>query len=119
MVSADWSVVRPATWTADPLYAQGGTGPADTQVPGLAGGRRSLLLFDYGQDVQVFAGRPDRADKSRFTIDFLAGGRTGTVDGRLMDDDSVVLEVRGAPAARHPSLPVRCPAEAPPVGVVR
>lgn len=42
----------------------------------------------------VFGGEPDPKDPSRFTISFQSACTTRTIDGQLMPDDSVKLEVR-------------------------
>ena len=47
---------------------------------------------------RVFAGQPDPADASRFTIAYeWPDGVRGTIDGRLLDDDTVDLTVRPGP----------------------
>jgi hypothetical protein len=62
-----------------------------------------IMSIPFGM-LRVFAGQPDPNDASRFTIAYDAGdlGR-GTIDGRLMPDDTVTLAVRDGPAATQPS----------------
>ena len=50
--------------------------------------------------VRFFAGQPDPADLSHFTISYEADGRRGRLDGWLRDDDTVKLEFRTAAALR-------------------
>lgn len=45
----------------------------------------------------VYAGQPDPADSSHFTIGYTAGGKTGTIDGRLKADGTVTLTIRDGP----------------------
>lgn len=51
-----------------------------------------------GNTLRVFAGQPDPADPSRFTIGYRLDGRTGTIDGRIRDDEIVLRPREGAPA---------------------
>lgn len=44
--------------------------------------------------LHVFAGQPDSSDSSHFTVRFELNGRPGNLDGWLLDDDTVRLEVR-------------------------
>jgi hypothetical protein len=46
---------------------------------------------------KLFAGQPDAADQSHFTIAYESRGRKGTIDGWLANDDSIKLEVRDGP----------------------
>ena len=50
-------------------------------------------------DLRLYAGQPDPADESHFTIDYETPDGRGTIDGWLMPDDTVKLEVRDGPAA--------------------
>ena len=72
-----------------------------------------MLSIAYGQRFQLLPGRADPADDSRFTIEFHVGDQTGIIDGRLLDDDTATLEVRGAPPRPHPALPASYPASLP------
>jgi hypothetical protein len=47
---------------------------------------------------RLFAGQPDPADSSHFTIDYEADRVRGTIDGWLQDDDTIILKPR-APIA--------------------
>ena len=48
----------------------------------------------------LYAGRPDPADDSHFTIDYQTPDGRGTIDGWLQPDDMVTLTVRDGPLAR-------------------
>lgn len=53
--------------------------------------------FDYDdaeKGLRFYAGQPDPADASHFTIKFEMGGRTGVIDGWLGDDNGVRMELR-------------------------
>jgi hypothetical protein len=56
----------------------------------------SYPRFDYPR---LYAGQVDPADDSHFTIKYEYSDRSGTIDGWLRDDDSVVLEPRDEAAA--------------------
>ena len=47
--------------------------------------------------VRIFAGQADPRDESHFTIDFQLPGGSGTIDGRLLANDSVQLLLRAVP----------------------
>jgi hypothetical protein len=49
--------------------------------------------------LRFFAGQPDPADASHFTIGYEMGGKPGTVDGWLDHGGSLRLKVRDGPAA--------------------
>ena len=70
------------------------------------GFRRSLLCW-YGQlsvpgltrgpsALKLFSGQPDPADESHFTIDAKLGAAARVIDGWLMSDDHVKLQLRAA-----------------------
>ena len=42
--------------------------------------------IDYGNVLRVYAGQPDPADESHFTIAYRVDGRDGVIDGWLKDD---------------------------------
>jgi hypothetical protein len=46
------------------------------------------------RDLRIFAGQPDSADASRFSIRFVANGIENFLDGRLKDGGGVYLELR-------------------------
>jgi hypothetical protein len=52
-----------------------------------------------GTDVTFFAGQPDPADASRFTIAYEIGDGRGVIDGVLNDDLTVTLSPRTGPLA--------------------
>jgi hypothetical protein len=75
------------------------------------GGFRPSLLCWYGRlsvpeltrgpsTLKLFAGQPDSADESHFTIDAIVGGETRMIDGWLMPDDHVKLQLRAASGTR-------------------
>jgi hypothetical protein len=47
-----------------------------------------------GGSLRIFAGQPDPADESHFTIRYDLDGKSNTIDGWLMPDDTVKLEPR-------------------------
>ena len=49
--------------------------------------------------LRFFAGQPDPADASRFTIGYEMDGRGGTLEGRLLEDGDIALRVLDGPAA--------------------
>ena len=53
-------------------------------------------------------GQADPADPSHFTIPFQIRGKSGIFDGRLTDDDTIVITERKGPAT-HPSNADRLP----------
>jgi hypothetical protein len=52
------------------------------------------LLVDFSTRIRVFAGQPDPADASHFTIVMELDGEPRTLDGWLLDDDTIKLERR-------------------------
>jgi hypothetical protein len=48
--------------------------------------------------LKLFAGQPDQADSSHFTIGYAIGALPGVLDGWLQDDKSIRLQVRDGPA---------------------
>ena len=54
--------------------------------------------INYGNKLRVFAGQPDAADASRFTIDYQLDGKRGTIDGQARDEEIVLRPREGAPA---------------------
>lgn len=74
--------------------------------PGFADVARSPLV--------IYAGRTDPLDASRFTIPFTSGATAYTIEGVLMDDDTVRLrllpegsEAVSRPSTRSSAIPVR------------
>lgn len=49
--------------------------------------------------LRFFAGQPDPADDSRFTIGYEMDGRVGTLEGQLLEDGDIALRVLDGPAA--------------------
>lgn len=86
--------VVPGTLRTEPRETWGGPPAADLTSTNLVGQREDLFIFDWNRKVKLFAGRPDPADPSHFTIDYELDGRHGTIDGWLRDDDAVDLKLR-------------------------
>lgn len=66
---------------------------------------RSVRPFEDFEDdtpVRLYAGQPDPADPSHFTIRYSRAGRGGTLHGYLGDDGRVTLEARGDAPGRPP-----------------
>jgi hypothetical protein len=82
-------VLRPGTLTGPPA-ALNATDPA------------LLALVPLGPQVRLYAGRPDPADPSHFTIEYQYGEARGVIDGWLRQDDSIELTVRDGPATPSP-----------------
>jgi hypothetical protein len=63
---------------------------------------RGLNMFRrLGDGTRLLAGRPDPADASHFTIDYVHNGTPGTIDGWLNDDESVTLAPRAGRVCRE------------------
>lgn len=60
----------------------------------------NLLASAPSDRIRLFAGQPDPADPSHFTIGYAVNGRPGTIDGWLQDDERVKFRVRGGPAKK-------------------
>jgi hypothetical protein len=76
---------RPA-WSARVLVPDALRGPAD--VPG------SPYYPDLPGADRIYAGQPDPADPSHFTVEYENGGERKTADGWLQDDDTLKFSVR-------------------------
>ena len=50
------------------------------------------------RSLSFFAGQPDPADESHFSIAYKADGQNGTIDGWLQDGDKIKVQVRDGPA---------------------
>jgi hypothetical protein len=55
---------------------------------------RLELFATPGDRLRILEGRPDAADSSHFTIDYVHNGVSGTIDGWLNDDDTVTFGPR-------------------------
>jgi hypothetical protein len=53
------------------------------------------LTLDAGGNFRLYAGQPDPADDSHFTIRYELNGKSDIIDGWLMSDETVNLQVRG------------------------
>lgn len=63
-----------------------------------AGAATRPAAINYGNKLRVFAGQPDAADASRFTIAYQLDGKPGTIDGQVRDEEIVLRPREGAPA---------------------
>ena len=54
--------------------------------------------IDYGNKLRLFAGQPDPADPTHFTIRYQLDGKEGVIDGWLRDNDVILKPREGAPA---------------------
>ncbi len=52
------------------------------------------IRFDSDERLTMFAGQPDPIDPSHFTIHYDLGGLRHTLDGWLVDDETVKIELR-------------------------
>ncbi len=52
------------------------------------------------RDTRFFAGQPDPADPSHFTIRYVRAGATHVIDGYLLADNSITLTQRNKPEGR-------------------
>jgi len=71
------------------LYGQTWSDPVSLGMP-----------FEQNDSLRIYAGQPDPADHSHFTIGYEMNSRSGIIDGWLQDDDSVKLKVRDGPATQ-------------------
>jgi hypothetical protein len=78
------AVVRPGNWQTAPRWE----------------GNSAFLRIDSATAARLrfFAGQIDPDDASRFTIRYEIDGQSGTVDGKLEDDNDVSLKLRDGPA---------------------
>lgn len=92
--SVEKRAVVPGTLGTEPRETWGGPPADDLKTTNLVGQRDVLFMFDWRQKVKLYAGRPDPADSSHFTIDYELDGRREVIDGWLRDDDAVELTQR-------------------------
>ena len=88
-----------------PRFVWGDRRPVWVRVIKEPGDLRAFAQLDHfnfetdpSLPVRLYAGEPDPADASHFTISYEAGGVPGTIDGWLRADDTVTLQVRDGPA---------------------
>lgn len=85
---------EPASWRPGPAirptFYDGAVGPDPNVGPG--------IILDYTASRRFYAGQPDPADPSRFTIAYEEAGGRGTVEGRLDDNGVVTLTLLDGPA---------------------
>jgi hypothetical protein len=80
-------------------------------VHGLGVAPRELgILLDPADDFRVFAGQPDGADASHFTIGYEINGKRGMIDGWLLPDDQIKLTPREGKVFERDDFPVWQPA---------
>ena len=92
--SVEKRAVVPGTLRTEPRETWGGPPAPDLTTTNLVGQRDVLFVFDWNRKVKLYAGRPDPADPSHFTLDYELDGRRETIDGWLRDDDAVDLTQR-------------------------
>jgi hypothetical protein len=80
-------VVRPVTWTGQPVLAP----PHGYAIEVKSSFPRHPPL------VRVYAGQPDPTDSSHFTVRYRIWGQEDLLDGRLQDDDTITLTPRHPP----------------------
>jgi hypothetical protein len=68
---------------------------------------RLELFATPGDRLRILEGRPDPADSSHFTIDYVHNGVTGTIDGWLNDDDTVTFGPRAGEFVEQSSVFLR------------
>jgi hypothetical protein len=89
-------------WGGAQPWAYGGKLIALAQMPGdlrLGSQPTPCAVYDSGEvsiagRFRLFAGQPDPADESHFTIRYELDGKPNIIDGWLMPDDTVKLEPR-------------------------
>jgi hypothetical protein len=81
------TVLRPGSWTEE----------VSDRTHRWPRPRPLALTVRMGETLTVFAGQPDPADASHFTMRYRTTSGTGTVDGWLMRDDTVRWAVRDGP----------------------
>lgn len=72
----------------------GGTGMPVHWTAATQPGDPGKLKVQYKQQLRVYAGQPDPADASHFTINYVLDGQPGVIDGWLKADGSVALRPR-------------------------
>ncbi|MEA2735232.1 MAG: hypothetical protein QOE14_1683 [Humisphaera sp.] len=82
--SVFWTtVIEPGGWTGrSPQCLRCGDDPNDLA-------KRTLWVGEPG--LRLFAGQPDPADRSKFTIAYEIGPTRGTLHGQLRDDETIVF----------------------------
>jgi hypothetical protein len=68
---------------------------------------RLELFAAPGDRLRIYEGRPDSADRSHFTIDYVHSGVPGTIDGWLNDDDTVTFGPRAGEFVEQSSVFLR------------
>jgi hypothetical protein len=77
------------TESANPYETQSGSPRYDFHNDDTFRVRPGTLTF--------YAGQPDPADSSHFTIGYTSEGKTGTIDGWLLSDGTIKIQVRDGP----------------------
>jgi len=119
--SASGTVRLVLVW-ADRIYEEGGVLlVADSVVPATRSqgprlAANTLRVLDCGGPVKsltIYAGQPDQADPSHFTIGYRLNDQPGTIDGWLLDSGKVKMQVRDGPATLSTTTPRRHSASEP------
>ena len=83
----NWYTGTPAGWITDPSnLASGSLALARPPIPPVG-------------ETSFFNGQPDPKDPARFTVRYLIDGAQGVIDGRLLPDGKVHLQVTSGPLA--------------------
>jgi hypothetical protein len=81
--------------------------PAPVGPTGAFALNRLELFSTPGDRLRILEGRPDPADASHFTIDYVHNGVPGTIDGWLNDDDTVTFGPRAGEFVEQSSIFLR------------
>jgi len=77
-----WVSIMDAGWPTEPVWKP----------------YRKIADFTFtcplDKPLRLFAGQPDTADASHFTVEYTAGGVQGIIVGWLKDDDTIKLQIR-------------------------
>ena len=70
--------------------------PATVLTPPVFHSSHWAAFIDFGkrEHIRFFAGQPDNSDPSHFTITYESDSRPATIDGWLLDDDTIKLQKR-------------------------
>jgi hypothetical protein len=96
-------IFSPTVETAATLFKP----PAAASLPGAFAMNRLELFATPGDRLRILEGRPDPADASHFTIDYVHNGVPGTIDGWLNDDDTITFGPRAGEFVEQSSIFVR------------
>lgn len=71
--------------------------PQQHRSPAFSPTNGVTVVMSRSESFTLYAGQPDPVDSSHFTIGYVMGGKTGTIDGRLNADGTAKLTVRDGP----------------------